>query len=60
MLGRIIVDGETEEIPFADPNARNLVAEVSCNVCKSQGFVLDTLGRDDTMPCYVILLCQTP
>lgn len=32
ILGKIIIDGEQEEVPFVDPNARNLVAEVSCKV----------------------------
>lgn len=31
ILGKIIVEGE-DDFPFVDPNARNLVAEVSCKV----------------------------
>lgn len=31
ILGKILVDGD-EDFPFEDPNARNLVAEVSCKV----------------------------
>lgn len=29
MLGKIVIDGEKGNIPFLDPNTRNLVAEVS-------------------------------
>ncbi len=36
ILGKIVVGEEEEEIPFVDPNACNLVAEVSCKV----GFVV--------------------
>ncbi len=32
MLGKIVADGEEEDIEFVDPNMRNLVAEVSCKV----------------------------
>ena len=33
ILGKIIIDdGEEGEIPFLDPNSRNLVAEVSSKV----------------------------
>ena len=31
ILGKIVMDGE-EDCPFVDPNARNLVSEVSCKV----------------------------
>lgn len=31
MLGKVIVDGDGD-VPFDDPNTRNLVAEVSCEV----------------------------
>lgn len=33
ILGKIVVDEASEEVPFIDPNIRNLVAEVSCMVC---------------------------
>jgi carbamoylphosphate synthase small subunit len=32
LLGKILVDEEADTIDFVDPNARNLVAEVSCKV----------------------------
>lgn len=32
ILGKIVVDGEKDDIDFVDPNARNLVAEVSRKV----------------------------
>ena len=32
ILGKIVMDGEKEQVPFVDPNDRNLVAEVSCEV----------------------------
>lgn len=32
ILGKIVVDGEQDEVAFSDPNARNLVAEVSSKV----------------------------
>ena len=31
MLGKVVVDGDVD-VPFDDPNTRNLVAEVSCGV----------------------------
>ena len=34
LLGTLIIDGD-DDLPFEDPNKRNLVAEVSCQVYKS-------------------------
>lgn len=31
LLGKLIIDGDSD-LPFEDPNKRNLVAEVSCQV----------------------------
>lgn len=31
LLGKVIIDGDND-LPFEDPNKRNLVAEVSCDV----------------------------
>ena len=33
ILGRVVVCGEEEDDSFMDPNIRNLVQEVSCQVC---------------------------
>ena len=33
ILGRVVVCGDEEDTVFEDPNIRNLVQEVSCQVC---------------------------
>ena len=34
LLGKLIIDGDSD-LPFEDPNKKNLVAEVSCQVCST-------------------------
>ena len=42
LLGKLIIDGDSD-MPFEDPNKKNLVAEVSCQVGSLRDFITHVL-----------------
>ena len=49
MLGKLIVEGATVELPWFDPNTLNLVAEVSTKVIVITNITITTTTTTTTM-----------
>lgn len=59
MLGKILIEGTDQNIPFYDPNKENLVAEVSCKQVETHGDGEKTVVLVDLGVKHNIIRCLT-